>query len=394
MAQRYYNSPLSRFNIGTLENSASVRSMGMGGTGIAVRVNDQVYESNPASYSAIDTNSFVFDFGLDMGILTLSNGTDKYTSDDMSFHHIKLAFPIYKRIGIALGIVPYSNAYYSLSSDESTESSVGHSGEGGLSKLFTGFSANMFKGFSTGLNVNILYGEIYRYNHHIFTDNSIFDIQGNEYLYLRGLYFDLGLQYEHTFLSDYHATIGFKTTFGNEVKSKYKSYNNTFNDYTTNTILSISDSTNAILPTELNFGISLGIKENLLLSVDYLSTMWGKADIKGATDYLANSNSFRLGAEYVPNKLSYYNLLERMEYRVGTHIDKYYLNLNDNQLRGYGISIGLGIPMRRTSSKINIYADYTRKVLPTELYKYSENFFTFGASFNIYERWFIRARYN
>ena len=394
MAQRYYNSPLSRFNIGTLENSASVRSMGMGGTGIAVRVNDQVYESNPASYSAIDTNCFVFDFGLDYGILKLSNGTDKYKSDDLSFHHLKLAFPLNKKIGMGMGIVPYSNSYYSVSSTNSSGSSVGHSGEGGLTKLFTGLSANFFKGLSTGVNLNVLYGEINRSNYHTFTDENVFDIQGKEYIYLRGLYFDLGVQYEQKLPNDYYATVGFNTTFGNKIKSVYNSYNNAYNEYTTNTILSISDSTDAVLPTQLDFGVAFGKKDKLLIALDYLSTMWKKEDIKGGKEYLTNSNSLRAGVEYVPDRSSYYNILKRMEYRAGVHLDNYYLNLNDNQLKGYGISIGLGMPMRRSYSRINLYADYTRKILPTDLYTYSENFFTFGVSLNLYERWFLRSRYN
>ena len=117
--------------------------------------------------------------------------------------------------------------------------------------------------------------------------------------------------------------------------------------------MSISDSTEAVLPTQLDFGVSFGKKDKLLIALDYLSTMWKKADIKGGKEYLTNSNSLRAGVEFVPDRSSYYNLLKRMEYRAGVHLDNYYLNLNDNQLKGYGISVGLGMPMRRSYSRIN-----------------------------------------
>jgi hypothetical protein len=65
--QKLVNSPYSRFNIGTLAPVGSFRSLGMGGVGTAFRSNNTIYSSNPASYSSLDTNSFVFDFGIDYG---------------------------------------------------------------------------------------------------------------------------------------------------------------------------------------------------------------------------------------------------------------------------------------------------------------------------------------
>ena len=67
-SQKLVNSPLSRFNLGSMEPAGPFRSIGMGGVGTAIRDNSAIYFSNPASYSSLDTNSFVFDFGLDYGI--------------------------------------------------------------------------------------------------------------------------------------------------------------------------------------------------------------------------------------------------------------------------------------------------------------------------------------
>ena len=76
--QKQINSPYARFNIGNLEPAASFKSLGMGGIGIGMKSNSSIYFANPASYSSIDTNSFIFDFGLDYGIVKLSDGTKSF----------------------------------------------------------------------------------------------------------------------------------------------------------------------------------------------------------------------------------------------------------------------------------------------------------------------------
>ena len=64
--------------LATLEPAASFRSLGMGGIGIGMRSNSSIYFANPASYSSLDTNSFFFDFGLDYGIVKLSDGVKQF----------------------------------------------------------------------------------------------------------------------------------------------------------------------------------------------------------------------------------------------------------------------------------------------------------------------------
>jgi len=85
--QKQINSPYARFNIGTLEQAASFKSLGMGGIGVGMRSGSSIFFANPASYSSIDTNSFTFDFGLDYGIVRLSDKVNHFKSDDMNFDH-------------------------------------------------------------------------------------------------------------------------------------------------------------------------------------------------------------------------------------------------------------------------------------------------------------------
>ena len=112
--QKLIDSPYSRFNIGTLQAVGSFRSLSMGGVGTAMRDNSSIYFSNPASYSSLDTNSFIFDFGIDYGRNFISGATTKFSSDDINFHHLIMGFPLAKGWGFAVGIIPMSSGYYSI----------------------------------------------------------------------------------------------------------------------------------------------------------------------------------------------------------------------------------------------------------------------------------------
>lgn len=57
------NSPYSRYGYGLLSNPAFGASEAMGGISYGLRRSQQVNPGNPASYSEIDSLTFIFDMG-------------------------------------------------------------------------------------------------------------------------------------------------------------------------------------------------------------------------------------------------------------------------------------------------------------------------------------------
>jgi hypothetical protein len=109
------NSPYARFNLVYLSHPVHSGVRVMGGVGTAIRDNSTLYYTNPASYSSLDTNAFVFDFGIDYGLNMLTDGSDRHISDDINFDHMLLGLPLGKGWGAGLGITTYSNGYYAIS---------------------------------------------------------------------------------------------------------------------------------------------------------------------------------------------------------------------------------------------------------------------------------------
>ena len=63
-AQSGTNSPYSQFGLGDLATMAVGQNKGMGGVGYGFRKGNEVNPLNPASYSSIDSLTFIFDAGL------------------------------------------------------------------------------------------------------------------------------------------------------------------------------------------------------------------------------------------------------------------------------------------------------------------------------------------
>jgi hypothetical protein len=400
--QKLINSPFSRFNIGSISPAGSFRSLGMGGTGIAMRDNSSVNFANPASYSSFDTISFNFDFGLDYGMSYLSDSVSKSSSDDVNFNHLLMGFPLAKGWGFALGVVPVSNGYYRMSDYElksnlnSNNYYENHTGSGGFTNFFLGSGVNINKHFSVGANMTVMFGKLERNDTVLFNDLSVFHDAKAERLQLGGVNLAYGMQYTTTFKNNTYFNAGVSLSLDKKYKSNYENLSSRFTLYgTVDTISYTSDNlTKALIPGTLNLGISYGRKNKFSTELDFIMTKWSKASIPGASGYMADTKSLLFGAEYIPDKYSNYSFLKRMEYRIGGHIGDDYLIVKGEQLKEYGASFGIGIPLRKSFSKANLYFDFTRKTGSSGNILPAENVYTMGISLNIYDNWFLKRKYD
>ncbi|MBI5009035.1 MAG: hypothetical protein HZB98_05185 [Bacteroidia bacterium] len=406
-AQKQLNSPYSRFNIGALEPQGSFKSRGMGGIGTALRDNNSIFYMNPASYSSLDTNSFTFDFGFDWGLNVLKENDNRYTSNDMNFNHLIMGFPLAKGWGFAMGIMPVSYGYYNISEDVAEGDpdydpltgsyTTYHKGEGGLSNFFAGTGINITKNFSLGINTTIMFGTLERKYSLQFTDfDNYYHNSAIEKIQVRGMNFDYGLQYRGKLKNDYFLQAGLSLTSSKTYKSNYdyiavrtSAYNSV------DTISYISESTTPVfLPGTYRAGIAFGKRNKFTTGFDFTYAEWSKSEIPGYSGYAANIKTYGWGLELIPEKYSNFSLLKRLEYRLGAHYGDNYLVVNNEQVKEYGASFGIGLPLRRTHTRANLFVDYTRRTGSAATGLHDERIITIGGSLNIYDIWFIQRKYN
>lgn len=409
--QKMINSPYARFGPGVIEQQGSLKSRSMGGTGIGLRDPLSINYLNPASYSSVDTNSFVFDFGLEYQANILADGSSSHYSDDINFHHLAMAIPITKWMGFATGLIPYSNGYYYLrktvtETDPEYNPIIGeyentHKGSGSYNNFFAGVGIRPLKNLSLGVNFTYLFGNIERDNLYLFTDdNNQFNNLSSENIRVYGFNLEYGVQYAVNLKNDYFASAGFTYS----MKQKYNSeYENIFtryapyqaSEYSIDTLsYSYDEDARVELPGKMGMGLSFGKKDVFMVSADYTMTNWDMVTFHGYENYLVNSSAIRLGAELIPDKNANYNYLNRIEYRLGGFISNSQLMVNGEQLKEFGITFGTGLPMNRSKSRINFHVEYLRRKGSLENGLHTENCLTVGLSLNLYDYWFIKQKYN
>jgi hypothetical protein len=410
-AQKMVNSPYARFGPGTLEPAGLFKSLSMGGAAVALRDPLTINFVNPASYAGVDTNSFVFDFGLDYRMILLNDGEDRDISDDMNFHHIVMGFPLTKRSGFAFGLVPYSSGYYNISSETlrgdadynplTGETVNIHKGSGSFNKFFAGAAVSPARNLSIGVNIEFLFGSIERSNNFLFNEGTnYYNNRTSESILLRGHNFVYGIQYGISFSETRMLTAGLTYSAGKEYRADYESmaaryslYTGSF--YSTDT-LSYEGGTEAALtmPQQLSFGLSYTVTDKLTILADYTTTKWSEAEFPGYDQYLTDRTGFNAGISFIPDKTSNSRFLDRVEYRLGGHTAKSHLVVNGEQLKEFGITFGAGLPMNRSKSMINLFLGYGTRNGSFENNLHKETYFNFGMSFNFYDNWFEKRKYN
>jgi hypothetical protein len=144
-AQNTISSPYSKYGIGDNVGFTNTINASMGGIHNALRRNNFVNHKNPASYTAIDTQSFVFDIGYYSNDIVLQSGELKSKGNTGGISHILFAFPLSKTIKMAGGILPVSVIDFSASESFPADTIVGshkltYDGEGGVNKAMLGIA--------------------------------------------------------------------------------------------------------------------------------------------------------------------------------------------------------------------------------------------------------------
>ena len=87
-AQSGTNSPYSQFGLGDLANQTVGQNKGMGGVGYGFRKGNEVNPMNPASYSSVDSLTFIFDAGLSLQTTQMREGQEKLNAKSGGFDYV------------------------------------------------------------------------------------------------------------------------------------------------------------------------------------------------------------------------------------------------------------------------------------------------------------------
>jgi long-subunit fatty acid transport protein len=407
-AQVNTSSPYSRFGFGELRHPGFTSNLSMGGSGIALRIPNQVNYINPASYTSLDSLSFIFDFGLNASYTLYKTNLNESQLSNYNIDHIAISFPITSWWKSSIGITPFSSVGYNIK-EQRLLPDIGLTdfyfiGSGGLSKFYIGNGFNLLKGLSVGFNLSYLFGNQNNAHSVHFTNDPYSAItELHNLLNIKGIIYDLGMQYSKTFSEKYIITLG--VIYNTETKLKGTNNITNINRFPGNQFLT-ADSivVNPIYllnadtlkgkinyPHNIGFGLSLGIKDKLILTGEYSTQEWSKLSMMGKSDSLVNSNSMNVGLEFTPgNSGSVVKYINRIHYRIGGYYSNSYLRFQNNQIKDYAITLGLGFPFKNTKTTFNLGFIYgQRGALKNNLIK--ENYGIVSFSMTFHDFWFLKT---
>jgi hypothetical protein len=384
MAQNATFSPYSRYGYGQLANSSFGAARAMGGASIGMRDNNRINTANPASYSAIDSTTFLFDFGVSGQIATYTENGIQEKKQVGNIEYMAMQFPLAKHMGASVGLIPYSYIGYQFGQVNAggANATYAYTGEGGFSQAYFGIAATPFKNFSLGVNFNYLFGTTNNYS--TITSGSSGTFATTQQLHARGLKADLGLQWTKKIDKEQNFCIGLTYTPKTKLNTEVLNIRS---------IAGISDSTHTNQNYELaeTYGIGIGwqLNNKWTIAADGLYQRWSDALYYSKKDSLTNRFKVSAGAEYTPN-INGRHYYEHVKYRFGGYVSNNYLNIKGQKLSEYGISAGIGLPFKSTKSILNITVDYSQITPQYNLIKENSLKLTLNLTFN--EFWFFKRK--
>ena len=120
---------------------------------------------------------------------------------------------------------------------------------------------------------------------------------------------------------------------------------------------------------------------------------WSSLKIFDVNQNLQNTFDFSVGGAITPDFNAVGNYLKNIEYRLGFNYNKSYINIIGEDINQMSLSVGFGLPLPKTKSKINLALELgQRGTLNSGLIQ--ERYIGVHAGFNFCDKWFIQSKYD
>lgn len=386
--------PYSQYGYGILDDYATGNQRAMGGTGIGMRNNSYINMMNPASYTAMDSLTFMFDFSADFRASWFNEGNASETGQGGGINYITMQFRLGKTVAANIGLTPLSHVQYTYG-QEIKNGSYTRAGEGGMSQVYAGVAVQPVKWMSVGVNIGYVFGKIENYTQ-VNTGSSTGSSAGyyvNNYS-ISDLRVQAGLQFPIVIDKKNELTIGATYTLGKPTWGEVLSYN-TFNDTIQEDMCDYYS-----MPHCFGLGASYTYNQSITAAVDARYDLWKDAKFyqPGIHEDLDMNNRLRVsaGIEYRP-KLVSSSYFDYIRYRIGGFYEESYITVQSkngdrNSVREYGVSCGFGFPLRGSKSLFNVTFEYShRNGHPTPLLNEDHLAIVLSMTFN--EMWFWQRKF-
>jgi hypothetical protein len=397
-------SPYSRFGIGDLSDNNNAWNLSMGQLGIGIRSPSHVNYANPASFSAFDSVSFVFEGGFSGEFVNLTSDVQNVNRNYASLGYLLFGMPVNRWWKTSLGLVPFSDVGYSVANYEEYPNSGTvvrlYAGSGGISRLYWGNSFRIVRNFSIGANISYLFGSMDREAMVLFPDSVYaMNIRESYHVTMNDLYFNFGTQYKAKIKNDLFLNLGAVYSPSLSMASKTDIFASTFLinsqgvESPRDTLVNeLGYKGRIVITMMIGGGFSFEKTDKWLVGADYKWQNWEKFTAFGMSDSLVNSWQLNIGGEITPDMENFNNYLARVHYRLGFIYGKTYLHLRDQDLNEYAITFGFGLPLRGMKTMLNLGAQYGVRGTTSE-HLIKESYFKIVIGFSIYERWFVKRKY-
>ncbi|MCR5819523.1 MAG: hypothetical protein K6F94_01030 [Bacteroidaceae bacterium] len=414
------NTSYSRFGVGLTADQSQGFNRSMGGVAQGLRYGNRVNKQNPASYSAIDSLTFIFDVGISLQRAFMHQGNASQCVNNTSFDYVNMGFRLAPHLGFSLGFLPYSSIGYSFDSErkvttdaytqQSVTQTATYSGDGGIHEIYAGIGWEPFKGVSIGVNASYLWGNLHHFLSQSFSENGTtndnYNALHNAYLCnVKTWKLEAGLQYSTKIAKEDFLNFGFTAGIGHKINNDALMLRYTSNgDTITRTVDKAYQ-----LPMTYSAGVAWNHADRLTVALDYTYEGWAACvtprvvegtettNVRyeaGTGDY-KNRHRINAGVEYCPSRY-HRRYGKRINYRFGAFYATPNLMINGQSgPKEFGISAGLGLPIMNVinrSSLVNFGLQWVHRA-PGNGSMITENYYGIKIGLTFSESWFMKWKF-
>ncbi len=406
IAQETTVSPYSFNGLGELRLRGTHENRSMGEISVysdSIHLNLQ----DPSAYGGLKLTNY--SLGVNYTGTRLESNEASVDDQTASIDYLAIAFPVSKGVGVGFGLSPRTAVGYRLQTG-STNTDFGEEreqldtylGEGGLNKIFLSTGFAIVKGLKFGLSGGYSFGSVENTNVRLIEGIEF----GTQDLYESNLY-----GFDFTAALSYQRPVGNKLFLASNViytpESNLTSENSqtisrvqnlgSVGDFSQEIDLGARAETELTIPSSLSFGLGVGQEKKWFMGANY--TMDENSNF---TDRFFNVNDnvifedatkVSLGGFYIPKYDSFTSYWSRVVYRLGLRYEETGLNINGSDVNDFGISFGIGLPITRNFSNVNLGFELGRRGTKN-VGLIQEDYFNIRLSVSLNDRWFQKRKYN